>query len=243
MARRIALVHGGRPIARQRPDAHDQHRLPRPAGGRGVLRQGCPLALRLLPHTRICSIHRACGHGMGRGAGLFRTQRQGLRMRWSSPGASHCCNPACLPRCRKCARWVLPLACTPAACTPAPGGRFCPHLDWVGWTSRPPEGDYARITATPGSGAKAFAGLQCLLASGVDFECRTTWHPACLPLPIYWPWGAACRPWACASGRCSSAAPPMRLRGAGRPGSRRRWPRAGTALHCALHKIDANQSH
>ena len=56
-----------------------------------------------------------------------------------------------------------------------------PHLDWVGLDIKAPEGDYARITATPGSGAKAFAGLQCLLASGVDFECRTTWHPGLFP--------------------------------------------------------------
>ena len=51
----------------------------------------------------------------------------------------------------------------------------------MGLDIKAPEGDYARITATPGSGAKAFAGLQCLLASGVDFECRTTWHPGLFP--------------------------------------------------------------
>ena len=35
---------------------------------------------------------------------------------------------------------------------------------------------YDTITRTPGSGAKAFASLRHLLASGVPHECRTTWH-------------------------------------------------------------------
>ena len=56
-----------------------------------------------------------------------------------------------------------------------------PHLDWVGLDIKALEGDYARITATPGSGAKAFAGLATLLASDVAFECRTTWHPGLFP--------------------------------------------------------------
>ncbi len=56
-----------------------------------------------------------------------------------------------------------------------------PLLDWVGLDIKALEADYPRITATPGSGAKAFAGLAALLASGVAFECRTTWHPGLYP--------------------------------------------------------------
>ena len=49
-------------------------------------------------------------------------------------------------------------------------------LDWVGLDIKGPLHAYDAITRTPGSGAKAFASLRHLLASGVAYECRTTWH-------------------------------------------------------------------
>lgn len=51
-----------------------------------------------------------------------------------------------------------------------------PLLDWVGLDIKGPLHAYDAITRTPGSGAKAFASLRHLLASGVPRECRTTWH-------------------------------------------------------------------
>ena len=51
-----------------------------------------------------------------------------------------------------------------------------PLLDWVGLDIKGPLHAYDAITRTPGSGAKAFESLQRLLASGVAYECRTTWH-------------------------------------------------------------------
>lgn len=51
-----------------------------------------------------------------------------------------------------------------------------PLLDWVGLDIKALPARYAAITATPGSGARAWAGLDALLAHGVDHECRTTWH-------------------------------------------------------------------
>lgn len=51
-----------------------------------------------------------------------------------------------------------------------------PLLDWVGLDIKGPLHAYDAITRTPGSGAKAFASLRHLLASGVAYECRTTWH-------------------------------------------------------------------
>jgi pyruvate formate lyase activating enzyme len=51
-----------------------------------------------------------------------------------------------------------------------------PLLDWVGLDIKGPLHAYDAITRTPGSGAKAFASLRHLLASGVAHECRTTWH-------------------------------------------------------------------
>ena len=51
-----------------------------------------------------------------------------------------------------------------------------PLLDWVGLDIKGPPHRYDAITRTPGSGLKAFESLRHLLASGVAYECRTTWH-------------------------------------------------------------------
>ena len=51
-----------------------------------------------------------------------------------------------------------------------------PLLDWVGLDIKGPLPHYQHITGVPGSGVKAFESLRRLLASGVAYECRTTWH-------------------------------------------------------------------
>ena len=55
-----------------------------------------------------------------------------------------------------------------------------PLVDWVGLDVKAPFADYARITGAAGSGGRALAGLQSILASGVAHEVRTTVHPALL---------------------------------------------------------------
>ncbi len=55
-----------------------------------------------------------------------------------------------------------------------------PLVDWVGMDVKAPFAEYARITGAAGSGGRALAGLQQVLASGVDHEIRTTVHPALL---------------------------------------------------------------
>ena len=51
-----------------------------------------------------------------------------------------------------------------------------PLLDWVGLDIKAPLHRYDAITRTPGSGVKAGESLRRVLASGVAYECRTTWH-------------------------------------------------------------------
>ncbi|MCL5059907.1 MAG: anaerobic ribonucleoside-triphosphate reductase activating protein [Candidatus Thermoplasmatota archaeon] len=55
-----------------------------------------------------------------------------------------------------------------------------PWVDWVGLDVKAPFADYPRITGAAGSGGRALAGLQLILASGVEHEIRTTVHPALL---------------------------------------------------------------
>ncbi|MFN3750831.1 MAG: anaerobic ribonucleoside-triphosphate reductase activating protein [Thiobacillus sp.] len=56
-----------------------------------------------------------------------------------------------------------------------------PLVDWVGLDAKAPFADYARVTGVEGSGARALASLDILLAAGVPYEIRTTVHPALLP--------------------------------------------------------------
>lgn len=56
-----------------------------------------------------------------------------------------------------------------------------PLLDWVGLDIKAAFDDYTRVTHRRGSGDHALASLEAVLASGVDYECRTTLHPDLLP--------------------------------------------------------------
>jgi pyruvate formate lyase activating enzyme len=63
---------------------------------------------------------------------------------------------------------------------PAALSRALPLCDWVGLDIKAPRAAYDRITGVAGSGEAAFESLDLLLASGVPFETRTTWHPGLL---------------------------------------------------------------
>jgi pyruvate formate lyase activating enzyme len=56
-----------------------------------------------------------------------------------------------------------------------------PLVDWVGMDIKAPFDDYAGTTGVAGSGARALASMQMIIASGVAHEFRTTVHPALLP--------------------------------------------------------------
>ena len=62
--------------------------------------------------------------------------------------------------------------------------KLLPLLDWVGFDVKAPFGGYADITGVAGSGEPARASVEAILASGIDYECRTTVHPAQLPPPV-----------------------------------------------------------
>ena len=55
-----------------------------------------------------------------------------------------------------------------------------PYVDWVGMDVKAPFADYARITGVKDSGDPVQESLALLLASGVDYETRTTVHPILL---------------------------------------------------------------
>lgn len=51
------------------------------------------------------------------------------------------------------------------------------QVDWVGFDIKHLPLEYEKITQTPKSGDKAWASLEILLASGVDYQLRVTRHP------------------------------------------------------------------
>ncbi len=67
---------------------------------------------------------------------------------------------------------------------PLPGrlAEVLPLVDWVGFDVKAPSDEYERVTRVAGSGRRARESLRTLVASGVDFECRTTVHPDLLSL-------------------------------------------------------------
>jgi len=58
-----------------------------------------------------------------------------------------------------------------------------PLLDWVGFDVKSDAAGHDALTGRPNTYAAAQACLQALLASGVGFECRTTWSPRWLTEP------------------------------------------------------------
>lgn len=56
-----------------------------------------------------------------------------------------------------------------------------PLLDWVGLDIKAPFAHYEKITGLAGTGEQARACAEMLVAAGIDYECRTTVHPALLP--------------------------------------------------------------
>lgn len=60
-------------------------------------------------------------------------------------------------------------------------GLVLPLVDWVGFDLKARYADYARITTRATSARAARASLDLVIASKVDHEVRTTWHPDLVP--------------------------------------------------------------
>ncbi|MGV8546350.1 anaerobic ribonucleoside-triphosphate reductase activating protein, partial [Pseudomonas aeruginosa] len=63
-----------------------------------------------------------------------------------------------------------------AVINPRAFARLLAQSDWVGFDVKAPAEYVAAITGVDGSGAANWRSLECLLDSGVAYECRTTVH-------------------------------------------------------------------
>lgn len=70
-----------------------------------------------------------------------------------------------------------------AGAYPARLEKVLPLVDWVGLDVKALWDDYPALTGVPGSGENARKSLELVLRSGVDYQIRTTIHPAWLPEP------------------------------------------------------------
>ncbi len=59
--------------------------------------------------------------------------------------------------------------------------KLLPELDWVAMDIKASFADYAATTGVAGSGTPALASVRLIVASGVNYEFRTTVHPDLLP--------------------------------------------------------------
>jgi pyruvate formate lyase activating enzyme len=71
----------------------------------------------------------------------------------------------------------FPVALHTGGAVPARFAEVLPTLAWVGFDVKASRADYERITRVSGSGERAFQSLRVLIASGIDYEVRTTVHP------------------------------------------------------------------
>ncbi len=65
---------------------------------------------------------------------------------------------------------------------PARLRRILPLLDWIGLDIKAGAEDYDGITGRRGSARPVGESLDAVLASGVAYECRTTWHSGLYPV-------------------------------------------------------------
>lgn len=92
-------------------------------------------------------------------------------------GGEPCVDPA-LPQALQAVRALgLKTGLQTAGIYPERLQKLLPLLDWVGLDIKGGDGDYASITGIRGSARVARKSLKLLLASGVDYEVRTTIHP------------------------------------------------------------------
>lgn len=152
--------------------------FPGPPGGCGVL-PGLPLALRLLPQPGL--LDASAGSAIAWESVLaFLHGRCGLLDGVVFSGGEPLAQSA-LPQALAQVR-AMGFATALHTVRHVPSA-VLPLLDWVNWTST------ARRPATTPSRARRaaaparLAALQLLLASGVDYECRTTWHEGLFDTP------------------------------------------------------------
>jgi len=141
-----------------------------------VFCQGCPWRCRychnphLLPARGVTEI--AWGDVLS-----FLERRRGLLDAVVFSGGEPTAQPAIVAAARAVRAMGFRIGLHTAGMYPRRLARLLPLVDWVGIDVKAPFESYPGTTGAAHSGAAARDSLRLILASGVDYECRTTVHP------------------------------------------------------------------
>ncbi|HEX6137084.1 MAG TPA: anaerobic ribonucleoside-triphosphate reductase activating protein [Casimicrobiaceae bacterium] len=141
-----------------------------------VFCQGCPWRCGYCHNPHLLAAHGAAGIGWDHVA-AFLGRRAGLLDAVVFSGGEPLAQAALAAALRAVRRMGFRVALHTGGAYPQRLAQVLPLVDWIGFDVKAAFADYARITATPGSGDRALASAKLVIASGVEHEFRTTVHP------------------------------------------------------------------
>jgi len=141
--------------------------------------QGCPLACRYCHNTHLQDRLAAPSRDW-RDVLAWLRRRQGLLDGVVFSGGEPTIRPGLLDAVGEVRDLGFAIGLHSAGTHPQFLAQVLPLLDWVGLDVKAPFDRYAVVTGSAASGARARRALDAVLASGKDYEVRTTVHPALL---------------------------------------------------------------
>lgn len=141
--------------------------------------QGCPWRCRYCHNTHLQPFH--AGALQWSEVDAFLKQRRGLLDAVVFSGGEPTAQPALLRAILRVRELGYLAALHTAGMYPRRLGRILPWVAWVGFDFKAPlDARYDAVAGRPGTAKRVIKSLQLLLESGVDYELRTTVHPALL---------------------------------------------------------------
>lgn len=140
---------------------------------------GCPWRCRYCHNPELQSVH-AAPMLAWRDVTAFLQRRRGCLDAVVFSGGEPTLHAGLLAAVREVRAMGFKIGLHSAGIYPSRLARLLPWIDWIGFDIKAPFDDYARITGVEHSGKKALAAARMVLDSGVDYEFRTTLHPALL---------------------------------------------------------------
>ncbi len=111
---------------------------------------------------------------------LFLRRRRGFIDVVVFSGGEPCIDPALYAAIQEVKQMGFAVGLHTACIYPRQLQQVLPLIDWVGFDVKTRLPDYPALTAIEKSGASILPCVEHILASGVDYECRTTLHPSLL---------------------------------------------------------------
>lgn len=144
-----------------------------------VFCQGCPWRCRYC-HNPELQPARAAPTPAWRDVAAFLDRRRGLLNAVVFSGGEPTLHEALAAAMREARAMEFRIGLHSAGIYPSRLARLLPLVDWVGLDIKAPFERYEHVTGIARSGEKALASAQLVLASGIEYEFRTTVHGALL---------------------------------------------------------------